>query len=299
MTVSLRQLEYLVALSRTLRFREAAERCHVTQPALSTQIQQLERSLGVPLFERDRRTVALTEAGRRAVVRAERVLTEVEALTEEARAQHKPLTGTLRLGVIPTIAPYVLPTFVPALKRRYPKLRLLLHEGQTAHLLEQLRANELDLLLLALEADLGDVEVMPLYPDPFVVAAPKGHPLASRRAIRSSDLADVEVLLLDDGHCLRNQALDLCNRAGAHEVDDFRASSLNTLARMVAAGTGVTLLPSIALSTEVRARDPMVVRPFAKGGPKRTIGLAWRKTSSRVRDFELVAQLLRDRAPST
>ena len=297
MTVTLRQLEYLVVLARTLHFRGAAERCHVTQPALSAQIQQMERALGVALFERDRRRVALTDAGRRAVTRAERVLAEVEALTEDARAQHKPLSGTLRVGVIPTIAPYVLPNVVPALKRRYPELRLLLHEDQTARLLQRLRDSELDVLLLALEAELGDVETLPLYADPFVVVAPKAHPLAARRTVRADDLTGIEVLLLEDGHCLRDQALDLCNHAGAREVGDFRATSLNTLARMVAAGTGLTLMPSIALATEVRGRDPVVVRRFAKGGPQRTIGLAWRRTSRHTRDFELLARVLQDRPP--
>lgn len=296
MSVTLRQLEYLVALARTLVFREAAERCHVTQPALSTQIQQLERSLGVVLFERDRRNVALTDAGRRAVARAERVLAEVDALTDEARAAHEPLTGTLRLGVIPTIAPYVLPRFVPTIKRRHPKLRLLLQEDQTARLLDKLRHNQLDVLLLALEADLGEVVTLPLFADPFVVAIPDGHELASNKNIRPEDLAGVEVLLLEDGHCLRDQALDLCGPVGAREVDDFRASSLNTLARMVAADVGVTLLPSIALPTEVRPRDPVTVRKFAKRGPERTIGLAWRKTSARVADFEILAKILREQA---
>jgi len=297
MSFTLRQLEYLVSLEQSLSFRRAAAACHVTQPGLSTQIQQLERALGTPMFERTRRSVAVTAAGQRVAVRARHILAEVTALEDEAKALGKPLSGTLRLGVIPTVAPYVLPKFVPALRRQHSSLRLLICEDHTDVLLQNLTEAKLDVLLLALEADLHGAETRALYDDPFVLAAPQGHPMATGGAIRAHDLVGQELLLLEDGHCLRDQALDICNMRGARETTDFRASSLNTLIRMVAAGTGITLLPAMSLATEIRPRDKIVTRGFSKRGPSRTIGLAWRKSSPRVAEFDLLADLLRDRAP--
>ena len=297
-TISLRQLEYLSALAKALNFREAAEDCYVTQPALSAQIQQLEGQLGVKLFERDRRTVSLTHAGTRILERARRVLEEVEAIEDEARALQQPLCGALRLGVIPTVAPYVLPQALPALKREYPELRLLIHEDQTDRLFELLRASDLDLLLLALEVDVGDAVTMPLYRDPFLLAVPEGHELATRAQVRLSDLADLELLLLTDGHCLRDHALEVCELSGARETDDFRASSLNTLVRMVAVGTGVTLLPAMSIEAEVHASDALATRALADSAPARSIGLAWRKPSARQEEFRMVGKLFAEHPPA-
>ena len=297
MTLTLRQLEYFAAVARTLHFGSAATACRVTQPALSSQIQQLENSLGTPLFERNRRVVRLTDAGARLLPRAQSILSEVAGLRSAAAAHAPPLTGDLRLGVIPTVAPYALPQFVPTARRRYPDLRLLIREDRTPDLVQQLADGELDLLLLALEADLGDVTTLPLYRDPFALAVPNGHPLGTTRPIKTSDLAEAELLLLEDGHCLRDQALDVCQIAGADEASDFRASSLNTLVRMVAAGTGMTLIPEIAIPTEVRSRDQVTLRRFGPRGPARTIGLAWRRSSPRVEEFELLATALRETAP--
>ena len=295
---TLRQLEYVVALADTLNFRQAAERCFVTQPALSTQLQQLESQAGFRFFERDRRHVLITPAGNALVERARRVLAEADGFVETAESLGEPLTGVLRLGVIPTIAPYVLPKVLPPLRRRHPKLRLFLREAQTAELLASMGRGELDLLLLALEAELGDVRTLPLYRDPFVLIVPKGDPLESRKSVRESDLSEQEILLLEDGHCLRDQALSICELAGAREYGDFRASSLNTLVRMVGNGIGITLLPAMSVAAEVQRSDRLSVIPMVQRLPPRTIGLAWRPTSGRSADFQLLATLLREHPPS-
>jgi LysR family hydrogen peroxide-inducible transcriptional activator len=292
MRPTIRQLEYLVAVADALNFREAARQCHVTQPALSTQIAQLEELLGIRLFERDRRHVLLTPAGAATVKHARGLLTASDDLVEGARALGKPLTGNLRLGIIPTVAPYVLPRALPTLRKRFPDLRLLLREDQTARLVALLAEGRLDLLLLALEADLGDVHSVPLVRDPFHVAFARDHRLAAREQLRDKDLTGETVLLLEDGHCLREQALEVCQTAGAIELGDFRATSLSTLAHMASAGAGITLLPTLCLPTETRIRG-LAVRPFARPAPFRTIGLAWRKTSPREGEFLMLADLLR------
>jgi LysR family hydrogen peroxide-inducible transcriptional activator len=293
---SLRQLECFQAVAERLSFRRAAERCSITQPALSQQIQQLERLLGARLFERDRRRVLLTPAGEELLPRARAALRAVDELVQAADAARDPLAGPLRLGVIPTVAPYVLPAAVGALRRRCPDLRLYLREDRTSRLVERVQDGRLDLALLALEADLGTLERMPLYRDPFVLAVPAGHALSRRAAVGEQDLVGLEVLLLEDGHCLRDQALALCERVGARELGDFRATSLNTLARMVAAGTGVTLLPAMALPVEVRPKERIVTVPFERQ-PARTIGLVWRPTTPRRSTFELLGQVLAEQAP--
>ncbi|MDJ0853170.1 MAG: LysR substrate-binding domain-containing protein, partial [Myxococcota bacterium] len=204
---TLRQLEYVVAIADHGSFHAAARACHVTQPGLSTQIRQLEELLGLRLFERDRRKVLVTPAGEDLVRRARRVLEEAGHLVEAARVYSRPLCGRLRLGVIPTVAPYLLPRVLPAVRKRYPELVLQLHEGQTAELLDRLQRGELDLLLLALEAKLASVETLALFEDPFVLAAPASHRLATRKRVCEADLANEPLLLLEDGHCLRDQAL--------------------------------------------------------------------------------------------
>lgn len=291
MRPSLRQLEYALAVAEHLNFREAAKVCHVTQPALSAQVAQLEANLGVQLFERDRRKVIVTPVGAQILERARRILNQVDDLMESARVLQRPLVGTLRLGVIPTIAPYLLPRIIPAIQRSYPELRLWLREDPTELLVRGLNQGRLDLLLLALEAELGEVETLPLLHDEFLVAVSPVHPLAKRKEVRQEELRGEEVLLLDDGHCLRDQALEVCEQAGAYELGDFRASSLHTLAQMTAGGIGITLLPAIAVDTETRVEN-LLVRPFVRPAPARTIGLAWRRTSSREEEFRALAQLI-------
>jgi LysR family hydrogen peroxide-inducible transcriptional activator len=269
-----RQLEYLVALADTLGFHRAAERAHVSQPALSAQIQQAEAVLGVRLFERNQRRVLLTPAGELVVARARRVLREAEDLLAAARLLSDPFRGNWRLGLIPTVAPYLLPEILPGVHRAHPDLRLLLREERTPVLVRELLAGGLEAAILAEVPDLGTLSRAPLAEDPFLLAAPLGHPLARKRRIALRDLEQAPLLLLEDGHCLRGQALAICAKAGAREAD-FRASSLPTLMQMVAAGMGLTLLPALCAPME-RTRASLVLRPFAPPVPGRQLVLAWR-----------------------
>jgi LysR family transcriptional regulator, hydrogen peroxide-inducible genes activator len=275
---TLRQFQYAVAVAESLSFRKAAERCQVSQPSLSAQLAQMEEALGVRLFERDRRRVLVTPAGRGLIERARLILRETDDLVELARRAGDPLSGTIRIGVIPTISPYLLPRLAPALHVAYPRLTALWAEDKTEVLVRSLEVGSLDAALLALEADIGDVERDIIGPDSFVLATPVGHPLGAKASpAKVSELRDASVLLLDDGHCFREQALAFCSGAKAHELE-FRATSLMTLAQMVAGGAGVTLLPEIAVPTEAK-RAELSIRPFTQPAPKRTIALVWRKRS--------------------
>ena len=275
---SLRQLQYAVAVADTRSFSEAAWRCRVSQPSLSAQIAQLEDALGTRLFERDRRRVLLTTAGEPIVERARVVLRETDDLVDLAQRSTDPLASTIRLGVIPTLSSYLIPCIRPALRRAYPHLMLLWVEDKTDVLVARLGAGELDGALLALEAEIGDVESQVVGYDPFVLAAPTGHPLMVRKdPVKLSELENESVLLLDDGHCFRDQALAVCSGANAQELE-FRATSLPTLAQMVADGNGVTLLPQLAVPTETK-RAKLAVRPFAEPVPGRTVALVWRRSS--------------------
>jgi LysR family hydrogen peroxide-inducible transcriptional activator len=294
---TLRQLQYAVAVADTLSFHRAAARCRVSQPSLSAQLAQLEGALRVKLFERDRRRVLPTAAGVLLVERARRLLVEADDLVEESKRVGDPLTGTLRIGVIPTISPYLLPHLTPALRERYPKLTTLWVEDKTDVLVRRLAAGELDAALLALEADIGQVEHEVIAPDPFVLATPPGHPLGTSRGPASrGELKGAKVLLLDDGHCFRDQALEFCGAAKAHELE-FRATSLSTLVQMVAGGAGVTLLPALAVPTEVQ-RAALRVRPFARPAPHRTIALVWRKRSPLSAALHEVGALIRSAYPA-
>ncbi|AGC44978.1 LysR family transcriptional regulator [Myxococcus stipitatus DSM 14675] len=294
---TLRQLQYAVAVADTLSFREAATRCHVSQPSLSAQLAQLEEALGVRLFERDRKRVLPTAAGQRLVERARRLLLEADDLQDEARRVGNPLDGTLRIGIIPTVSPYLLPALTPLLRKQYPRLTLAWVEDKTEALTRSLEAGTLDAALLALEADVGDVERDHIAKDAFFVVAPKGHPLAARSTpVSLSELRDAKVLLLDEGHCLREQALAFCTRARAHE-QEFRATSLSTLAQMVAGGAGVTLLPALAIPTESR-RAELVVRPIAPPVPHRTLALVWRRSTPLAAALRQLASTLREGYPS-
>jgi LysR family hydrogen peroxide-inducible transcriptional activator len=296
MSVSLRQLQYAVAVADTLSFRGAAERCHVAQPSLSAQLAQLEEALGVKLFERDRRRVMLTAAGRDLVDRARRVLQEAGDLVDAAARAGDPLSGRLSIGVIPTISPYLLPAVAPALRKAYPRLSVVWREEKTVDLIRAVREGSLDAALLALEAAIGDVEREVIARDPFVLAAPPRHALATAAGpVRPADLRDSPVLLLDDGHCFRDQALAVCSRARVREAE-FRATSLTTLAQMVAGGAGVTLLPQLAVSTEA-TRVGLRVRPFAEPSPHRTIGLVWRRGFPAVPALRKLAETVRTAYP--
>lgn len=288
--LTLRQLEYVVAVADTLGFHRAAARCNVSQPTLSAQVQQLEGVLGVRLFERDRRRVLVTAAGAEIVARARRVLLEADDLLATARGARDPLAGVFRIGLIPTIAPYLLPEVTPLLGKEYPKLRLVFREEKTEDVVRDLNEGRLDAGLVALEAELGDCAHAKVLVDPFVVAMPKGHALAKKKRIALTDIEDLEVLLLDEGHCFRDQALALCSKAGRETA--FRATSLSTLAQMVSGGSGITLLPKLAVAVENR-RGQLEVRPFRAPAPHRTIVLIWRRGSPFAAAFRAVASTVR------
>jgi LysR family hydrogen peroxide-inducible transcriptional activator len=291
--MNLRDLRYLVALADERHFGRAARRCHVSQPTLSAQIRKLEESLGVALLERRPRQVTLTATGREIVERARRVLQESDAIVELANTARDPLSGELRVAFIPTVGPYLLPRVAPALRRELPDLKLLLYEYQTGPLLERLRAGEIDLGVLALPVAMDGLESAVLYEEPFSLAVPGTHRLAARKTVSIDDLHDETLLLLEDGHCLRDQALEVCKRAGVHEAQDYRATSLETLRQMVAAGHGVTLLPELATAAPLDATRGIEVRPFGRPAPSRTIGAVWRRSTTRGPAIEAVAATVR------
>jgi LysR family transcriptional regulator, hydrogen peroxide-inducible genes activator len=293
--VSLRQLRYLEALAASLHFGRAAETCAVSQPALSMQIKELEEELRVSLVERRKSGVELTEQGQEIVRRGRTILASVRDMVDYARHQEQVLTGTLRLGAIPSIAPYLLPTALPELQRRYPELHLQLRETITETLVKELVGGDLDLLLIALPIDDPEVETTYLFDDRFVLAARAGEDRRQRTATPDM-LAHERLLLLEEGHCLRDQALSFCRLVTPEARESFGASSLATIVQMVAHGYGITLLPEMAISSEVHHRDDICLSHFAKPEPKREIGLAWRKTSPRKADFDAFATLLRELA---
>ncbi len=291
---TVRQLEYAVAVAEHRSFRKAAAACHVSQPALSAQIAQLERDLGVQLFERDRRRVLITPVGEEVVGRARAALGAIDQLVEGVGLAREPLSGGLRLGVIPTIAPYLLPRVLPTVRARHPKLRLALREDQTARILVDLDTGRLDACLLAVPVP-GDVATATLFREEFLLCAPLGHRLLDKKRLREGDLEDETVLLLEDGHCLRDQALSVCQVAGAREATELRATSLPTLVQMVASGLGVTLLPETAANVLVGgARAGVGLARFTGPGeaPGRAIGLVWRMSSARGREFRALGELI-------
>jgi LysR family hydrogen peroxide-inducible transcriptional activator len=294
--LTLRQLQYVVAVASTKSFRGAAALCHVSQPSLSSQIAQVESALGVPLFERDRRGVLLTSAGSELVERAHAVLRAADDLVATSQRFADPLAGTLRVGVIPTISPYLLPDVAPVLRKAFPRLSLVYREDKTSVLVDRLEQGELDTALLALEANLGDLVHEPIVEDPFVLAVPPTHRYAERKKpVALSDLEGENVLLLDDGHCLREQALTFCAQARTEELE-FRATSLGTLCQMVAGGAGVTLLPSLAVQVENR-RGQFAVVPFSKPRPGRTLVLAYRSSAPSKPTLLAIAAAVRRALP--
>ncbi|MGI9511200.1 MAG: LysR substrate-binding domain-containing protein [Geminicoccaceae bacterium] len=288
----MKQLRYFSALAETLHFGKAAKLCNVSQPALSMQIKDLEGHLGVTLVERGSTRLLLTGEGQEIARRARDILMSVQDLTELAAHHHHPLSGRLRLGVIPSIGPYLLPRLLPDIHQTYPDLELNLRESQTHTLLDDLSEGHLDLLVLALPVEPDDIETLSLFDDPFSVALPQRHDLAARDYIAQEELAEQHLLLLEEGHCLRDQALAICQTA---KTDEFRASSLATVVQMVANGYGVTILPALSLSTEVGNPGPIRVVPFAEPVPFRTIGLAWRRSSPHGEEFVELGHFIQKR----
>ncbi len=293
---SLRQLRYLVAVADHRHFGRAAAACNVTQPTLSAGIKELEDSLEAALVDRTSRQVVLTPLGRDIAERARLLLHDAEALVRAAKTARAPLTGTVHMGVIPTIGPFLLPRVLPQLRKAYPKLRLFLTEDLTERLVEQLHAGKLDVLLVALPYACGNVESVTLFEDRFSVACPRDSKLATAPSIRPADVPPENLLLLQDGHCLREHALSACRLTDKAHAEAFEATSLHTLVQMVDNGLGITLLPQLAIDAGILRGTRLVVRPLAAKQPSRDIGLVWRRGSGRREEFLLLADELRKRA---
>ncbi|MEI5103708.1 LysR substrate-binding domain-containing protein [Streptomyces sp. PmtG] len=291
---SLAQLRAFAAVAEHLHFRDAAAAIGMSQPALSGAVSALEETLGVQLLERTTRKVLLSPAGERLAVRARAVLGEVEALLEEADAVKAPFTGALRLGVIPTVAPYLLPTVLTLVHEKYPHLDLQVHEEQTASLLDGLAAGRLDLLLLAVPLGVPGVTELPLFDEDFVLVTPLDHWLGGREGIPREALRELNLLLLDEGHCLRDQALDICREAGRDDAPvTTTAAGLSTLVQLVAGGLGVTLLPRTAIRVETSRSSQLLTGYFADPAPTRRVALAMRSGAARAAEYAELAEALR------
>jgi LysR family hydrogen peroxide-inducible transcriptional activator len=295
--MNLKDLKYLVALADTGHFGRAAERTFVSQPTLSAQLKKLEEYLGVKLVERQPGNVQLTEVGKEIVVRARRMLVGEEEIVALARHNMDPLAGKLKVGLIPTIGPYLLPRVMLKIRKALPHLGLMLYEHQTEALLRRLRDGEIDLGVLALPISHEGLESRELYTEAFEVALPNHHPLAAKAAIKLQDLKGETLLLLEDGHCLRDQALEVCSRVDVREAEDFRATSLETLRQMVVAGLGITLLPELAVASPFGSQRGMTLKQFVKPAPTRTVGAVWRKSSTRAPAISAVCDILAQAAP--
>jgi LysR family hydrogen peroxide-inducible transcriptional activator len=291
---TLRQLQFLTALRAERSFVAAAEAVGVTQPTLSAGIKDLEAALGTVLVERGRSGAVLTPAGEEAADRAARALSEVDDLVRAVHAAGEPMSGRFRLGAIPTIAPFLLPRALPLLKRKFPKLRLQLREDLTARLVEGLRARTLDAALIALPYEAHGIATTPIAEDEFLFLCPEDHPLAKRNDLSPEQLKSDELLLLEDGHCLRDHALSACDLAPGRRSADVGATSLHTLVQMVAGGLGVTLLPKLAAEAGAAVGAHVAVRPFAEPVVGRSIGVAWRQGGQREQEARMLADVLRE-----
>ncbi|QAV23218.1 DNA-binding transcriptional regulator OxyR [Proteus hauseri] len=291
--MNIRDLEYLVALAEHKHFRRAADSCHVSQPTLSGQIRKLEDELGVMLLERTSRKVLFTQQGLLLVDQAKTVLREVKVLQEMASLQGESMSGPLHIGLIPTVGPYLLPHIIPQLHQSYPKLEMYLHEAQTQHLLAQLDSGKLDCAILAMVKESAPFIEVPLFEEPMKLAIYEGHPWHDRHSVPMGDLAGQRLLMLEDGHCLRDQALGFCFQAGAKEDTHFRATSLETLRNMVAAGSGITLLPDLAVPSEQK-RDGVCYLDCTDPLPSRSIILVYRPGSPLRNRYEQLAETIRE-----
>ena len=292
--MNLRALQYFIKLADLRHFSKAAEACFVSQPTLSTQIKKLEDELGVQLVERSPKNIMLTPGGEEIADRARLVLSDIDQIRAVARRSGNPADGVLRLGLFPTLAPYFLPHVVPGIRARYPNLTLQLAEEKTETILSMLRQGGLDAGVLALPINDEGLAMEPLFAEPFVVALPGEHPLAGRERIAMSDLEHTELLLLEEGHCLREHALEVCALAGAHERVDFHATSMETLRQMVGAGVGLTLMPLLAVKPPIAATANVVIRPFEDPVPSRTLALVWRGSSALSVFLSELAESLKD-----
>jgi LysR family hydrogen peroxide-inducible transcriptional activator len=289
---TLKQLRHLVALADNRHFGKAAKACFVTQSTLSASLKELEDVLQAPLVDRTNRRVAFTPLGEATVERARRLLGEAQELVLAAQGERAPLTGTIRLGVIPTIGPFLLPRILPGLREAWPKLKLYLREDQTDPLLEQFHAGRLDAVLLALPYDCGSAEIAELFDDRFSLALRRDHPLALTKRVTPPAIAAETLLLLQAGHCLRDHALSACRVGDKPHADAFEATSLHTLVQMVDNGLGVTLLPQLAIDAGILKGTDLVTRPIAADAPSRNIALVWRRGTARQPEFQLLARAI-------
>lgn len=291
---TLKQLKYLCAVAEHQHFGHAAKACHVSQSTLSAGVVELEETLGGTLVERNHRNVLLTTLGRDVVERATEILVSVEDLVTLCEAAGKPFHGKMRMGVIPTIAPFLLPKLLTRLREAHPEFMLYIREDLSAPLVEALQAGELDVLLLALPFNADNVDVMPLLEDRFCLASRPEHPLTGRTTLSTQDLENEDLLLLEDGHCLRDHALEACQLQESQVAVPYQATSLSTIVQMVANGIGVTLLPEMAIEAGITAGTDLVVQPFAQQDVQRSIGLMWRKKTPRRQEFRLLGDFMRD-----
>lgn len=293
--MTLRDLEYFVALAETRHFGQAAERCHVTQPTLSMQIAKMEQELGTPLFERGKRRVGLTNAGKQILARAGSVLDGVHEIRELARGAAGELAGPLYLGVIPTVGPYLLPHLLPELKAIYPKVKLFLREDMTRYLVEQLQQSALDAAILSLPIDAHDLEHTVFFREELVAGLPLDHALARKKSLTVTDLADDAILLLEEGNCMRDQTLNLCRGSRPIDPEGYRASSIESLRQMVSAGMGCTFLPKLSTIGPFATSTPIAIRPLHSPTPRRDIVLVYRKTYPKAASLQELAKALKKR----
>lgn len=295
--MNLKELEYLVAIDDERHFHRAAERCFVSQPTLSGQLKKLEEELGVQLVERSNRKVSMTEAGKTIADISRKVIADTKQIKDMARHFHDPMVGNLKLGIIPTIAPYLLPVIMPALNKQFPKLIFWLYEYQTHTLLEKLGKAELDLLILALPVENHDFTEVDLFREPFRLAVKKGHKLSKKNNINLGDIAGEEVLLLEEGHCLRGHVLDACLLAGLKEKGQYQATSLETLRHMIAEGMGMTLMPELAVPAKSSKSSSVAYLEFSDPKPNRRIGFLYRNNSYREETFNNISELIKSVLP--
>lgn len=293
---TLRQLQYLVALADTGGFRRAAETAHVSQPTLSSQIRALEQRLGVELVERGRTRVLLTPAGQETVARARVVLRDVRDIVDLAERSRSPFEGTTRLGVLPTIGPYLLPHVLPGLHHRHPALRLYIREAMRRELMPALTGGALDLAVLPLPVDDPEIEAERLFQEPLLLAVASDHPLADRNPVRRSDLAGAPVLALERGHQLHDAVRALAEDCGAELRSEFEGTSLDTLRQMVGMGVGIAFLPALYVRSETGGDPQVVIRDLVPPPPRRLIGIAWRRSAPRRAEYRALAEIVRKEA---
>lgn len=295
--MNIKELEYLIAIDDERHFHRAAEKCFVSQPTLSGQLKKLEDELGVLLVERNNRQVSMTEVGKAIALRARTIIAGVKEIKTIAQTYHDPMVGELRVGIIPTVAPYLLPIIMPPLNKHFPKLKIWLYEYQTHVLLEKLRNADLDCLILALPIEKHEFVEQDLFREPFRLAVKKGEKLAKQKSINMSDIAHQELLLLEEGHCLREHVLDACVLAGVQEKGHYQATSLETLRHMIGEGMGMTLMPELAVPTKTTKADSIRYLEFSDPKPNRRIGMLYRKNSYREEMFDNISELIKTALP--